>query len=98
MGAPFLGDEVQQPSPNSSALRLDFLDRRAGRGPQHGLTALLRGSLGLVGLAGRHDLAVARLQPEPQLARAVVVDLELPGHRVSLATAEVQTITHSTVT
>ena len=70
-----------QPDPS---LRVDFLDRRASRRPNDRLTALLGGGPGLVGLARRDDLTIAGLQPEPELARTILVDLELPGHHVSL--------------
>jgi hypothetical protein len=39
------------------------------RSPQHGLTALLRHGLGLIGLAGRHNLTVAAVTCRPRSSR-----------------------------
>ena len=69
--------------PRRMTLGVDFLDRCVGRGPQNRLAALLRCGLRLIGLTGHHNLAVARLQPEPQHARTVLVDLELASHHAS---------------
>jgi hypothetical protein len=53
-------------------------------------------AIGLGVLTRRHDLAVARLQPEPELARAVLVDLELPGHHASGRQSIMPMIAHRT--
>jgi hypothetical protein len=64
-------------------LGLDFFDRCSGGGAEDGFAALLRGGFGFVGFTGRDDLAVAGLQSEPELARTIFVDLELPGRDAS---------------
>src|SRR5205823_3413115 len=55
-------------------------DRCAVGGSLHGLAALQRRGLGLVGLPRRDDLTVAGLQPEPVLARPVLIHLKLACH------------------
>jgi len=64
----------QQPGPRE--LAGDFLDLRAVGRSLHGLAALHRGRLGFIGLTAGHDLAVGCLEPEPEFACAVFVDLE----------------------
>jgi hypothetical protein len=55
-------------------------DVRAIRSTLHSLAAVLGSSLGLVGLTGRKDLPVRGLEPEPEFACLVGIQLELASH------------------
>ena len=66
--------QVRRP-PRALAVGLD--DFRAVSGTLHRSTALLRGCHRVVGLAHDHDLTVAGLQPEPELASLVLIHLGL---------------------
>src|SRR5690242_4088560 len=56
------------------------VDGRVGGVLPHGLDAVRRTGLRLVRLAGRDHFAVAGLEAEAELARAVLVELELARH------------------
>src|SRR5271165_4358790 len=49
--------------------------------------AVLGAGFGLISLAGRGDVAIAGLEPEPELAALVLGDFELPRRWVSSAVA-----------
>src|SRR5207244_1917675 len=76
------------PSKRSAGVRSVFIagsgglvdDGRLGRVLLHRLDPVERARLGLVRLADRDDLAVARLEAEPELARGIGVELELTRH------------------